>query len=149
MAKLIDKIKEDLDIALKGGNDVVVSTLRFLLSGIQNVRIEKRGELDDEQVVEIIRKDSKKHKESIEAFEKGGRGDLAQKETKELEVLEKYLPAQMSTADIEKIVDEVIAAGGASNIADIGKIMGVVMVKVGTKADGGLVSEIVKKKLSS
>ena len=148
MASLVGEIKKDLDIALKEGDGVVVSTLRFLLSSIQNAQIEKRGDLDDEQVVEIIRKDAKKHKESIGAFEKGERGDLAQKETKELEVLEKYLPAQMLAADIEKIVDEVIAAESATSIADMGKVMGQVMAKVGSRADGNVVSRMVKGKLA-
>ncbi|OGE10322.1 hypothetical protein A3A60_04755 [Candidatus Curtissbacteria bacterium RIFCSPLOWO2_01_FULL_42_26] len=148
MADLVDKIREDLDVALKGGDGVVVSTLRFLLSAVQNVQIEKKGDLDDEQVVEIIRKDAKEHKESIEAFEKGERADLVQKETKELEVLEKYLPAQMPAADIEKIVDEVISATGATSIADMGKVMGQVMAKVKSRADGNVVSQIVKGKLA-
>ena len=148
MASLVDEIKKDLDIALKEGDGVVVSTLRFLLSSIQNAQIEKRVDLDDEQVVDIIRKDAKKHKESIEAFEKGARGDLAQKEAKELEVLEKYLPAQMPAGDIEKIVDEVIAAESATSIADMGKVMGQVMAKVGSRADGNVVSRMVKGKLA-
>lgn len=148
MADLVDKIREDLDVALKGGDGVVVSTLRFLLSAVQNVQIEKKGDLDDEQVVEIIRKDAKEHKDSIEAFEKGERADLVQKETKELEVLEKYLPAQMPAADIEKIVDEVISATGATSIADMGKVMGQVMAKVKSRADGNVVSQIVKGKLA-
>ena len=148
MADLVDKIREDLDVALKGGDGGGVSTLRFLLSAVQNVQIEKKGDLDDEQVVEIIRKDAKEHKESIEAFEKGERADLVQKETKELEVLEKYLPAQMPAADIEKIVDEVISATGATSIADMGKVMGQVMAKVKSRADGNVVSQIVKGKLA-
>ena len=147
MVGLIDKIKGDLDVALKAGDGVAVSTLRFLLSAVQNAQIEKREDLNDREVADIIRKDAKKHKESIEAFEKGERGDLAQKEAKELEVLEKYLPAQMPQEEIAKVVDAVLAKTGASTISDMGKVMGQVMAKVGSQADGNVVSQMVKRKL--
>ncbi len=149
MSKLAELIIQNLITAQKNRQEVAVSTLRFLMSSVKNAEIEKRSELTDDEIGAQIQKDDKRHKESIEAFKKAGRDDLVGKESAELEILQKYLPAQMSSFDVEKIVDDVIAASGASTVADMGKVMGQVMGKVGSGADGGLVSEMVKKKLSS
>lgn len=149
MANLLDEINQDLITAQKAKEETVVSTLRFLLSSVQNARIEKRGELTDGEVLVQIQKDAKKHKESIEAFEKANRAELAAKEKAELKVLEKYLPEQLGAEQVEKMVDEVIAQIRASSITDMGKVMGQVMAKVGNTADGALVSQLVKQKLSS
>ena len=148
MANLLDSIKGDLVAALKLSDATAVSTLRFLLAAIQNARIEKGGELTEGEILSQIQKDAKRHKESIEAFKAGGREDLVSKENAELEILNKYLPAQMSEEQVAKIVEEVIAQTGASSAGDIGKVMGGVMAKIGTQADGGTVSQIVKLKLA-
>lgn len=148
MASLLDRINKDVNAALKAGDEVTVSTLRFLLAAIKNAQIEKRGELIEDEVLELVSKDFKRHKESIEAFEKGKRSDLVEKESKELKVLEKYLPLQMSDAEITKVVDEVVAKG-ASTASDMGKVMGQVLAKVRGKADGAKVAEIVKQRLTN
>lgn len=148
MANLIDQIKQDLIEAQKAKGELTVSTLRFLLSGIKNAEIEKREALTDAEVLVQIQKDAKRHKESIEAFEKANRQELAAKEKAELGVLSKYLPEQLGREEVEKIVDDVIGKSGASSVSEIGKVMGQVMAKVGSQADGTLVSQIVREKLS-
>jgi hypothetical protein len=145
---LIDKIESDLNIALKGRDEVTVSTLRLLLSNLHNAKIAKGSKLNDDEVTGEISKDVKRHRESIEAYEKAQRSELVTKETKELEILREYLPAQLSEAQITQIVNEVIAQINPTGLADIGKVMAGVMAKVKGQADGAEVSRIVKASLS-
>ncbi len=149
MAELLDEINSTLKAALKTGNQVAVSSLRLLLSEIHNAKIAKGSELTDEETIKISFKKAKQHKESIDAYEKGGRPDLVAKEKAELAVISKYLPKQLADSEIEKIVDEVIAQNGAVSAADFGKVIGQVMGRVSSQADGSRVSEIVKKKLGA
>ncbi len=142
---LLEQIQKDLTEALKGKNEAVVSTLRLLLSEIHNRQIEKQAELTDEEVVGVLRKEVKKRQESIEAYEKGGRQELADKEKKELEILSKYLPQEMDSQELEKIVKEVIEEVGAKGPGDFGRVMGVVMGKGKGRIDGSKVAEAVKK----
>lgn len=144
---LLEQISAELNEALKAKDDVKVSTLRFLISGLNNAKIAKGGELTDEEVVREIGKEAKRHKESISAFEAGGRTELVEKEKAELAILEKYLPAQLSEAELEKMVDEAITASGASGIGDMGKVIGQVMGRAGASADGTVVAQIAKQKL--
>lgn len=146
---LIDKISQDLIEALKSHEEVRVSTLRFLISGLKNARIAKGSDLTDEEVVSEIAKDAKRHRESIDAYVKAERDLLADKEKAELEILLTYLPSQMSEEEVVKIVASTISEVGASGIADMGKVMGAVMAKVKGQADGMVVSKIVKEKLGS
>lgn len=147
---LLEKIKNDLKAALKEKDELVVSTLRFLLSAIHNKEIElkKRGKLSDEEVIGVIRKQVKEHQESIEAFQKGKREDLVEKEKKELAILNKYLPQQLSSKELKKIIKEVIGETGAVGEKDFGKVMGVVMGEVKGRAEGKTVAEVVKQQLS-
>ncbi|MBI2326991.1 GatB/YqeY domain-containing protein [Candidatus Curtissbacteria bacterium] len=147
MVGLFDKINQDLIEALKAHDAIRVSTLRFLISGLKNARIDKGSDLTDDEVLDEIARDVKRHKESIEAYEKAGRNDLVVKEKTELEILLPYLPTQLSEEELSMIIDEVIFQVGSSNISDMGKVMGAVMAKVRGKADGGVVSKIVKEKL--
>lgn len=149
MDDLAHKISQDLVISLKAKDEIATSTLRLLLSDIKNAQIAKGKELSDEEIVDEIGKSAKKRKESIEAYKKGNREDLVEKEEAELKFLEKYLPKQLGEDEIRKIVDEVIAESGANGVADIGKVMGQVMGKLKRQADGGMVSNIVKNKLKS
>ena len=152
---LKDKIKTDLTQALKEGNQLVCSTLRMLLAAVLSKEKEKRYkekaeeevELTDEEIIDVISSESKKRKEAIKEYEKGERQSLAEKEKAEFEVLEKYLPEQLSEEEIKKIVEEAIEKVRATEIKDIGKVMAELMPKVKGKADGGLVSEIVKELL--
>lgn len=144
---LIEQIQKDLTEALKSKNEAIVSTLRLSLSEIHNRQIEKQAELTEEDIVAVLRKEAKKRQESIEAYEKGGRQELADKEKNELQFLSKYLPQEMSPQELEKIVKEVIVKVGPQGTGDFGKVMGVVMGKVKGQIDGAKVSEVVKKLL--
>jgi len=144
---LLATIQNDLKTALKEKNELQVSTLRLLLAEIHNRQIEKQAELTEEDIVAVLRKEAKKRQESVEAYEKGGRQELADKESKELLILSKYLPQEMSPQELEKIVKEVIGKVGAQGAGDFGKVMGGVMDKVKGQIDGAKVSEAVKKLL--
>lgn len=144
---LADQIKSELNIALKEKNETKVSTLRFLISALNNKFIELQRELTDEDVLAVIGKQVKERKESIAAYTSAGRTDLAQKEESEMHILSTYLPQQLSSVEVEKVVDEVISQTNASGSADFGKVMGVAMAKLKGQTDGNIVSELVKKKL--
>lgn len=149
---LKQKLQEELKQSMLAKNELKVSVLRLLLSAINYYEIRKGGagyEATDEDVLDVIGAEAKKRKESIEMFKQGNRSDLVNKETKELEILQKYLPAQMSEEEIRTIVKETISETGATTVADMGKTMSAVMPKIKGKADGSLVSKIVKELLSS
>jgi len=145
---LLDKINQELVEALKAHDETRVSTLRFLISGLKNARIAKGADLSDEEILAEIARDAKRHKESIDAYEKAERVELADKEKAELAILMSYLPVQLPETEISKIVDEVISETGAVTAGDIGRVMGAVMAKVKGQADGGVVSRIVKERLT-
>lgn len=147
---ILEKIQNDLSVALKSKDEATVSTLRFLLAAVKDKEIElnKRGKLTDEEVIGVIQKQVKQHKESIEAYQKGGRSDLSDKESKELSILSNYLPQQISPEDLEKIVSKAVNKIGASGPGDFGRVMGEVMGEVKGIADGGQVAKVVKKLLS-
>jgi len=148
MAALIDRLNEDLKSALKARDETAVSTLRFLIAKIHNAKIAKGEELSDEEVIFEIGKEAKRHRESIDAFEKGGRAELVEREKAELEIILRYLPKQISKEEIEKVVARVILEVRAAGSGDIGKVIGQVMTQLKGQADGALVSGIVKKKLA-
>lgn len=148
--KVKDKIKQELNQAIKEKNEVVRSTLRMLLAVVINkekeksYKVSKETSLTDEEIIDIISSEAKKRRDSISEFEKGDRQDLADKEKKELEILQKYLPEQLSEEEVKVLVEEAIKETGVSDIKDMGKVMGVLMPKVKGKVDGNLVSKIVK-----
>lgn len=145
---LQEKIKNDLNQALLAKDALLVSTLRFLLAEIRNRWIQKQTELADEDITAVIRSQIKQRKDSIDAYRKGDRNDLADKEEKEMAILGTYLPQQLPAEDLEKIVKETIAEVGATGSQDFGKVMGSAIKKVQGKADGSLVAETVKKLLA-
>jgi len=149
MDNLFTKIQQDLTDSLKQKNEIKTSTLRLVISEIGNSRIEKRADLTDEDIIQVISKEAKKRQESIAAFKQGERADLAEKEEKELLILKTYLPEPISDEELLKIVDSQITEIGAKDIKDLGKVMSAVLSKVKGRADGGAVSAIVKSKLSS
>lgn len=149
MPVLFEQLNQDLASALKAKDEVAVSALRFLIAGLHNAKIAKRDELTDEEVLLEIGKAAKRHNESIEAFEAGGRKDLVEKEMAELAILQKYLPQPLTDEELEKMVGEAIAAVGASSPADFGRVMSTVLSSARTRADGAKVAEIVKKKLGA
>lgn len=145
---LIDNLQSDLKQAQLARDEVRVLTLRLLLSEIKNTQIQKGNELSDAEIISVIQKEAKKRRESIESFKNGGRDDLAQKEEAELVLLQTYLPAQLSAEELTKIVEEAITELGVTSKQDMGKVMGIVMNKVAGRADGGLISQLVKERLA-
>jgi len=149
MDNLFVKIQKDLTDSLKQKNEIKTSTLRLVIAALNNAKIAKGGELEDEEIIEVIAKEAKKRQESITAFKTGNRGDLAEREEKELSILKDYLPAEISKDELSKIVDSAIAEVGARDIKDLGKIMSAVLSEVKGRAEGSAVAAIVKSKLSS
>lgn len=149
-----EKIKLNLNSALKQGKDIEVLVLRQLLAAFLNKEKEKKFqqkqdqvELTDQETIEVVFSEAKKRREAIREFGKGNRQDLVEKEKQELKVLEEYLPEQLSEQEIEKLVIEAINKTQAKQIQDMGKVMAELMIKVKGKADGELVSKIVKQQL--
>lgn len=145
-----EQIKSDLKDAMKAGEAEKRDTLRMLDSMIKNEEIEQgvREEvLGDDDVLVLVKRAVKQRQDSIKQFVDGGREDLADKERVELEILNVYLPEQMSDEDLEEIVKGIIAEVGAESKADMGKVMGPVIGKVGSLADGGRVKDMVMKNL--
>ncbi len=147
---LKEQIEQDFVAARKEKNELVVSTLGMLKSAVTNAEIAgmRKGFTDDD-VLKIIASEVKKHKDSIAEYEKGGRVDLASKEKQELEILVKYLPAQMGEEEIKKIAEEKIKELGVSGPGDFGKVMGAVMKAAAGRASGDAVGKIVKELLQT
>ncbi len=144
---LRETIDADTKNALKSGAKDKVSTLRMLNAALKNKQIDKRRPLTEEEVIETVRSLIKQRKDSIEQFAKGGRQDLVDKETAEIAVLEAYLPQQLSRDELEAMVRDVIAQTGAQGAKDMGKVMKALIPLLGGRADGKLVSELVKNAL--
>ncbi|MFH1315470.1 MAG: GatB/YqeY domain-containing protein [Candidatus Uhrbacteria bacterium] len=144
---LFENIDADLKQSLKDRNEQRVSTLRLLLAALKNKKIEMRCELKDEDVLATIRTQVKQLKDSLVAFEQGGRSDLVDKAKAELEILVEYQPKGMGSDELETIVKSVIEETGAVGKGDMGKVMGAVMGKVVGKADGGEVKQMVERLL--
>lgn len=147
---LKDQINKDLITALKAKDQDKSSLLRLINSEIKNEEIAKKKReqgLTDEEAQAVIARQIKQINDSIESFKAGKREDLIKEEEQKLAILKIYLPKQMEISEVEKIIDEVIAQVKPSGPSDFGKVMGAVMAKVKGKADGKMVTEIVKKKL--
>ena len=142
---LLNRLTEELKEALRAGNHTKLSVIRLLKSSIKNREIEKMAPLTDEEVIGIIMTALKQRRESIEQFQKGGREDLVQKEKSELEVLQTFLPQQLSEEELVSEVQAVIREVGASSPKDMGKVMKIVMVRVRGRAEGARVSSLVKE----
>lgn len=145
---IADALPEQIKEALKKGEGVRVSTLRLLSNALHNEEIAKQKKLSEEEEIGVVRRQLKQREEAVEAYEKAGRVDSAEKEKKEAEILKEFLPAQMSEEDLEGIVSQVVSETGASSPADFGKVMGQVMARVKGKADGKVIAQIVQQKLS-
>ncbi|MDO8557263.1 MAG: GatB/YqeY domain-containing protein [Candidatus Jorgensenbacteria bacterium] len=150
---LVEQIKRDFETAFKARETVKMETLRLLRSAFHNREIEKRGKgsepvLTEEEALEVLRREAKKRKEASEMFLNGGRKELAEKELKELAVLEAYLPAQITEADLRRMVDEALKNFPGATQKDVGKLMGFVMKQAKGNADGALVGRIIQEKLA-
>jgi len=146
---LKDKIQQALKGALKRQQGVEVSTLRLLLSEIKYAEIAQQKPADDGKVLDVIAREVKRHRESIEAFRKGNRTDLVEQEEAELAILMSYLPEQMSRAEIIAVAREAMDAVGARGPSDKGRVMGQLMPQLKGRADGKEVSEVVAKLLAA
>lgn len=144
---LIAKLQEDMKQALKSRDGVKLSTIRMLMSSVSYARIEKGGELTDDEVLAVLQKAAKQRREAIEAAEKGGRSDVAERERAELEVVSSYLPEQLGEAELEALARQIAAEVGAAGIKDRGKVMGPLMQRIRGRADGRLASQAVEKVL--
>ena len=142
-------VREDMNRALKSGDKEKLNTLRTTLSQIKDERIRLRRELTDQDVIGVLMKGVKSRKDSIEMYKQGNRQDLVDKETKELTILESYLPKQMSEDEVKKELIAIIDAVGAHEAKDIGKVMGPAMAKLKGKADGKLVQQLARSLLNS
>lgn len=145
---IIEKIREDLKIALKAKKEPDISVLRMVISAVLNKEIEKRGtseksELTDEEVQAVIFSEIKKRRDSVESFEKGGRDDLVAKEKAEIDILMSYMPKEMTEEEIREIVKEIV-----KDHKDIGSVMREVVPKTKGRASGSLVARIVKEELN-
>jgi uncharacterized protein len=145
------QLRDELKQAMLAKDEVKTSVLRMIISSLGYYEIQKGGagyEATDEDVITVIQKEAKKQKDSIEQFENAGRSELADKEKREFEILKAYLPEEMGEDEIRRLVSEAITQTGASTPADMGKVMGALMPKTKGKADGSLVSRIVRESLS-
>ena len=148
MGQLLKKLQDEMKTAMKSGEKDRLSVIRMLISEIKKVQIDKKKELSDEEIIQVLQRYAKQRKESIKQYREAGREDLAQKEETELKVVQEFLPKPLSEEEIEKIIEQVIAETGASSMKDMGRVMKSVMEKIKGRADGSVVSSIVKKKLS-
>lgn len=145
---LEERLLEEMKQAMKTNDKLHLSTIRMIRTGVKNKEIEQRNKLDDDAVMRVIQGMVKKGEESIEQFKLGGRMDLVEKETKEIEILKSYLPKPLSQEEILKIIDQTIEETKASSLKDLGKVMKSVMPKLGGRAEGALINQLVKERLS-
>jgi len=142
--RLVDEMKQ----AMKSNDKVRLSTIRMIRSAVKYKEIDLRKKLDDDEILRVMQGMVRKSEESIEQFKAGGRMDLVEKETKEIEILKSYLPQALSHEDVVRIIDESIQETQASSLKDLGKVMKSVMPKLTGKADGKLINQLVKERLS-
>ncbi|MBI5191958.1 MAG: GatB/YqeY domain-containing protein [Nitrospirae bacterium] len=146
---LLDRLSTELKESLKAGNQIKLSVIRLLKSSIKNKEIEKMSPLTDEEIIGVISSAVKQRREAIEQFKKGNREDLVQKETSEIEILQTFLPQQLSDEEIMNEVRTVINEAGASSPKDMGKVMKILIPRIKGRADGTKVSTIVKELMES
>ena len=143
----IEKIKEDMYVAMKSKDKVKATILRSLLSNLKKIEIEKKEPIAEPEYLSIVKKMVKQLKESIDVYSQAGRIELAEKEKSELSIIEAYLPKQFSEDEILELIKNIISEISAKNISDIGKVMAIVMKKGGGKVDGGIANRIAKELL--
>ena len=145
---LLSDIKQDLKQAMLDKNDLERDTIRMFLAEVQRFEIDSKEEADDAKAIQIINKMIKQRNDSISQFKSGGRDDLAAKEEKEVQILSKYKPEQLSEEEVIDKVKEAIESSGASSMQDMGKVMGILNSSLAGSADMGMVSKIVKEELA-
>jgi len=146
---LKERIQDDMKAAMRSGDKDRLGVIRMILAGVKQREVDERIVLDDSQLLSLLEKMVKQRRDSIAQFQSGGRADLVAKETAELAVVEAYLPAQLSPAELEALIVEAVAATGATTVKDMGKVMAAVKAKAAGRADMGAVSARIKQKLSA
>ena len=145
---LKERITEDMKTAMRSGEKERLATIRLALAAIKQREVDERIVLEDSQVLAVLEKMIKQRREAITQFEAGGRADLVAKENAEIAVLQPYLPAQMSEAELDALIASAIGASGATSVKDMGKVMALVKPKAAGRADMGAVSARIKQKLA-
>jgi uncharacterized protein len=143
----VDDVKSAMYEAMKARRSDEAAALRLLLAELKSAEIAAQGDLTPEQVTEVVRREAKKRREAEAAYRDAGRTDRAAQEAFELEVISRYLPAQLDRAELERLVDEAIAATGATSARELGKVMGALMPKVKGRAEGNEVRQLVQARL--
>ncbi len=143
------KLTDDMKAAMKGGDKDRLGTIRLINAAIKQREVDERIQLDDAQVLAVLEKMLKQRRDSITQFEAAGRTDLADKEKAEVGVIQTYMPAQLSAAEVDAIIGAAVAEVGATGPKDMGKVMGLVKSKVAGRTDMGKLSELVKTKLAA
>lgn len=145
---LNDRLNEDMKQAMRSQDKFRLSVIRMVRSSIKNIEIDQRKTLDDQDVLDVLNREIKQRRDSLQDFEKAGREDLVAQLKQELDILSAYMPKQLSEDEVKVIVQQTIQEVGASSKADMGKVMGALMPKVKGLADGKLVNQIVSQLLA-
>jgi len=145
---LSEKLGEDLKAAMKGQDEPRVRVLRLLKTRVKEASVAKRDELTDDEVIKVVISETKKRKEAIELFEQGGRGDLASREKEEMDILQTYMPPQLTEDEVIALAKEAIEEVGAMDPRDLGKVMKVFMPRVVGRSEGSFASRTVKELLA-
>lgn len=147
---LADQLQSDLRTAMKARDTESVATLRMLVAAVKTARVAAghSGEVTDAETTDLLTREAKKRMEAADAYDSAGRPELAERERRELEVIRRYLPEQLSESELRTAVDAAIAATGATGVTDLGKVMSAVMPKVKGRADGRLVNQMVRERLA-
>ena len=145
---LKEKLMEDLKDSMKNHDEVKKNTVTMIKAAIKQIEVDKRVELEDNEIIEIISKEAKKRKDALAEFEKAGRDDLIAQTNEELSIIKTYLPEELSVEELTQIIEETIKEVGAETMKDMGKVMQAVKAKTAGRADGKTINEIVKEKLS-
>jgi uncharacterized protein YqeY len=145
---LTNRLSDDMKQAMKNQEKFRLSVIRMVRSSIKNSEIELRRPLDDDEVLEVLTREIKQRRDSLQEFEKANRSDLVENVRAEIDILTDYLPEQLTEEELEQIVQQTIQEVGASSKADMGKVMGSLMPKVKNRSDGKMVNQLVQKHLS-
>jgi uncharacterized protein YqeY len=144
---LSERLNEDMKLAMKSQAKFKLSVIRMVRAAIKNIEIDQRKTLDDQEVLDVLSREIKQRKDSLQEFEKAGRDDLAETVKAEIDILMEYLPQQFTEEEVKAIVQQTIQEVGASSKADMGKVMSALMPKVKGRADGKLVNQAVQQLL--
>ncbi len=147
MATLKERITDDMKSAMRSGEKERLGVIRMITAAIKQREVDERISLDDAQVLSVLEKMIKQRKESVEQFKAGSRQDLVDKESAEIILLQGYMPSPLSAAELDALIEDAVAASGATSIKDMGKVMGIIKTKAQGRADMGAVGAKIKAKL--